>query len=251
MKRTTVVCALLAMVASAGGCAIMGPAEVSTPTPSIAAPASPGATSASPSPKPAPHLSADQRKGIKPPKGYTTAPNAKVFDFAELSKSFYHCDNCTINTVVKKFGSPTKMFAELGQAADEWVELDYPAMTIRLAPHTHLWDKPNDVEGGKQFAVSSKDKSLPMSTTFIQLTDPGTTLPRALAIGGSSRTDVESAYPTDSAVSKTTAQLTYAYVWFKNKKQAFAAGGAAIGTISYQFDTNAILSAVSVTWTSA
>ena len=249
MKRTTVVGALTLLVLAAGGCAILNPAQVPEPPPSAAAATSPGTPPASPSPtKAAPSLTASQRNGVKPPKGYTTAPNAKVFDFAELPKGFYHCDTCTIKAVVKKFGSPTTMFAELGEAANEWVELDYPAMTLRLAPHTHLWDKPNDVVGGKKFSVSSQDKTLPMSTTFVQLSDPGSVLPRGLAIGRSSRTEVEAAYPQDSATIRTATQLTYPYVWFKNKKQAFANNGAGIGALSYEFDADGILSAVAATW---
>jgi len=213
-------------------------------------------------------LTPEQRDGIAPPPNLNfDNPNLRIFDFAELGNHFYNGDGDTINGIIQKYGTPTKMFGQLDVCGNQWVEIDCPTTTICVMPRGNEKSFPsfsfatddnfNRIQTqtdtpAPEFLVTSGDKIIPLTVLSVATTNPSSWLPRGLKIGKSTRAQVKAAYPADSARSEESGPdlngVLFYYIWFKDGDQAFHDGGVEIGELYYEFDRSDVLTSLRVNW---
>ena len=248
-RNVSVFCVASLISLSLCGCATQPP--VSIPPATVVSPSPTATQTPSPTPSVFP-LTDEQQDGREAPQGFFEESGPRVFDFAELSAYLFYCESCSVDSVVEKFGPPTKAFGQWDEIPNAWIEIDYPMMTIMMGGSVDDVSFYNKGAGDSELPLTAKDKSYPAGTLSIETKDPSQPLPRGFKIGESSRTQVASAYPANSALQDSSdadgGGLYYAYVWFDKGADAFTGAGMFVGGIDYEFNKDGILSSVTVDW---
>jgi len=262
----------LVVVSFATGLVELGPAAApqapptaakSTEAPSTEAPP-PAATpthaappSATPTPQPlwAITLTREQLDGIVPPADYFGArgnPDIRVYDLAELAQHIPHWDSATVNSIVLYVGGkPTDVTGAWDQAGNAWVTLHYKRAEVRLSVPSDADMSFLHKSSGVDHPLTDADKNVPVSSLYTLISAQEQPLPRGLEIGKSTLDDVHRAYAPSSYVpSDDGLAVTYAHVWYRDKKKAFAAGtDFGITGMTYVFDDKThLLSQVRAVW---
>ncbi|MCL2343614.1 MAG: hypothetical protein FWC62_06935 [Firmicutes bacterium] len=175
-----------------------------------------------------------------------------MFDFTELSPYFTGAGGDTIGDILQQYGTPDKLLGGLDTYGDQWVEIDYPLLTLRVTPNDSdeqrgfsFATRENSGKKASEFPITSRDKTISLAVVSVRTIDPKTTLPRGLAIGQSTRAQVTAVYPTGSGASMSGSGVNaveFSYVWFKT------ADFGAVGGLVYEFDGSDILTGFTVNW---
>ena len=215
---------------------------------SVAASATPALSTPASSASSAGTAGLDQINGIEIPPNYTG--KNRVFDFNEFQTDKLIYGENTINQLVEKFGTPTKIYGYQADIVGACVTVEYLGVTASMYPLDGELSFAAGMTGepDKQYPIVDQDKTLLMNVIDQTVTDPAFPLSRGLKIGTSTHDDVLAAYPSGSPSDDGDTYTVFNYIWF-NDLAGVLDGSASVAGLIYRYDSTGILENVSFGWT--